>query len=337
MNILVTGAAGFIGFHSCTSLLAEGHTVVGLDNINDYYDVGLKLDRLAQLGIAREEAQVFGTYCSSSTFGESFTFIRVALQDREELPKVFDNHSFDVVVNLAAQAGVRHSIDHPEAYIDGNIVGFLNVLECCRNHQVKKLVYASSSSVYGNSDAVPFTEDQQVDNPISLYAATKKSNELMAHTYTHLFGIETIGLRFFTVYGPWGRPDMAMFLFTKAIIEGTPITIFNDGNLSRDFTFIDDVVTGLERVVTGPYKERSIIYNIGNSKPVQLLSFIETLEKEIGRTAVRKYLPMQDGDVEKTWASTERLKADYDYEPKTLIENGVRVFVAWYLDYYKGL
>jgi UDP-glucuronate 4-epimerase len=241
-KILVTGVAGFIGYHLSNALLARGHQIVGIDNINDYYDINLKYARLKELDIQREDAELF--FKSSTNTSKTFTFVRMNLEDRQALPELFENHKFDLVCNLAAQAGVRYSIENPEAYIDSNITGFLNILECCRNYKVKKLVYASSSSVYGNSDEVPFVETSNVDHPISLYAATKKSNELMAHTYSHLYNIETIGLRFFTVYGPWGRPDMAMFLFTDAIINNRPIKVFNNGDLSRDFTYIDDIVKG---------------------------------------------------------------------------------------------
>lgn len=247
--ILVTGAAGFIGFHLCERLLKQGHRVVGLDNINDYYNVDLKYARLKELGILRLEAERFDTIFSSSVYGDLFQFIRLKLEDRQALPELFKTHQFDSVCNLAAQAGVRYSIENPEAYIDSNVSGFLNILECCRHHKVPRLVYASSSSVYGNSDAVPFEETAVVDQPISLYAATKKSNELMAHSYSHLYNIETIGLRFFTVYGPWGRPDMALFLFTKAILNNEPIKVFNEGNLSRDFAYIDDIIEGVENTL----------------------------------------------------------------------------------------
>jgi UDP-glucuronate 4-epimerase len=244
-TILVTGAAGFIGYHLCETMLKVGHMVIGLDNINDYYNVNLKYARLKQLGIAREDAQVFNAISSSDTHGSQMQFIRMHIEDRKALPKLFKEYNFDMVCNLAAQPGVRYSLENPEDYIDSNINGFLNVLECCRHHDVKRLVYGSSSSIYGNSHAVPFSESDNVDKPISLYAATKKSNELMAHTYSHLYGIETIGLRFFTVYGPWGRPDMAMFLFTDAIINGRSIKVFNNGELSRDFTYIEDIVSGV--------------------------------------------------------------------------------------------
>ncbi len=335
-KILVTGAAGFIGFHLCERLVKQGHHVVGLDNINDYYAINLKYDRLNELGISRAAAERFDTMVSSHTYGEQFQFIRLNLEDRNALPKMFETHQFDSVCNLAAQAGVRYSIENPEAYIDSNISGFLNVLECCRHHNISRLVYASSSSVYGNSDAVPFEENATVDHPISLYAATKKSNELMAHTYSHLYNIETIGLRFFTVYGPWGRPDMALFLFTDAILNDQPIKVFNNGNLSRDFTYIDDIIKGVENTLLKPSKEEKLykLYNIGNSQPIQLLSFIEAIEKSTGRASEHIMMPMQAGDVNQTWANVERLKTDYDYQSSTPIETGVEAFVDWYKLYY---
>jgi len=336
-TILVTGAAGFIGYHLCESLLKQGHRVIGLDNLNDYYDVNLKYDRLKVLGVFRFDTERFGSLATSTSFGDQFQFIRLNLEDRKSLPELFKRFQFDSVCNLAAQAGVRYSIENPEAYIDSNITGFLNVLECCRHHNVKRLVYASSSSIYGNSDAVPYLETANVDKPISLYAATKKSNELMAHTYSHLYNIETIGLRFFTVYGPWGRPDMAMFLFTDAILNGEPIKVFNNGHLSRDFTYIDDIIDGIDATLLKPSKDKELykLYNIGNSQPVQLLDFIEAIEKSTGKTTEHIMMPMQAGDVNQTWASVERLKTDYNYTPSTAIENGVEAFVAWYKSYYK--
>jgi len=335
-TILVTGAAGFIGYHLCESLLKQGHRVIGLDNLNDYYDVNLKYDRLKELGVFRFDTERFGSLATSTSFGDQFQFIRLNLEDRKSLPELFKRFQFDSVCNLAAQAGVRYSIENPEAYIDSNITGFLNVLECCRHHNVKRLVYASSSSIYGNSDAVPYLETANVDKPISLYAATKKSNELMAHTYSHLYNIETIGLRFFTVYGPWGRPDMAMFLFTDAILNGEPIKVFNNGHLSRDFTYIDDIIDGIDATLLKPSKDKELykLYNIGNSQPVQLLDFIEAIEISTGKTTERIMMPMQAGDVNQTWSSVERLKTDYNYKPFTAIENGVEAFVAWYKSYY---
>jgi UDP-glucuronate 4-epimerase len=334
-KILVTGVAGFIGYHLSKALLAMGHEIVGIDNINDYYDINLKYARLNELDIKRDEAEVF-LKPSTNTL-KTFTFVRMNLEDRQALPELFGNHKFDLVCNLAAQAGVRYSIENPEAYVDSNITGFLNILECCRNNKVKKLVYASSSSIYGNSAEVPFIETANVDHPISLYAATKKSNELMAHTYSHLYNIETIGLRFFTVYGPWGRPDMAMFLFTDAIINNRPIKVFNNGNLSRDFTFIDDIVKGLINTLLVNSKNKNIykLYNIGNSRPVRLLDFIEAIELNLAVKAKKEMLPMQPGDVNQTWANVSSLINDYSYEPNTSIETGIKAFVDWYKDYKK--
>lgn len=336
MKILVTGAAGFIGFHLSKKLVENGHSVVGLDNINDYYDVNLKYARLKELGILKENASQFLNEVRSST-SDDFVFVRMHLEDIDSLDQLFKAQNFSVVCNLAAQAGVRYSLENPQAYIDSNIQGFINVLECCRKFKVNRLVYASSSSVYGNSDQVPFSETQNVDYPISLYAATKKSNELMAHTYSHLFGLETIGLRFFTVYGPWGRPDMAMFLFTNAIINHKPIKVFNNGNLSRDFTYIDDIVSGIEKTLlkSKPIKKLFNLYNIGNGNPVKLLDFIRAIEKELAIKAQKNLLPMQPGDVERTWADTNTLENDFNYHPSTSIYQGIKNFVDWYKTYYK--
>lgn len=334
-KILVTGAAGFIGFHLCEKLLALGYEVVGLDNINDYYDVNLKYARLQELGIDREPASGFNQYVHSTKYGERFCFVRMHLEDRVELPKLFEKFDFESVVNLGAQAGVRYSIENPMAYVDSNVVGFVNILEACRHHKVMKLLYASSSSVYGNSVDVPFSTDQSVDNPISLYAATKKSNELMAYTYSHLFGIQTIGLRFFTVYGPWGRPDMAMFLFTDAILNDRPIQVFNNGDLSRDFTYIDDIIKGIILIVEDKDQEEKYqLFNIGNSKPVRLLDFIEEIEKATGKQAQRVMLPMQPGDVNQTWADVEGLRQKYGYNPDYSVKEGVQHFVEWYKNYF---
>ncbi|NDI97597.1 NAD-dependent epimerase [Flavobacterium sp. LaA7.5] len=334
MKILVTGAAGFIGYHLSEKLLSLGHTVVGLDNINDYYDVNLKLARLKQLGIEQVEYNVL---LSGSIHNDKFKFIKLNLEDREAINKLFEKEQFDSICNLAAQAGVRYSIENPHAYIESNIVGFINILEACRNYNVKKIVYASSSSVYGLNDKIPFSTDDSVDNPVSLYAATKKSNELMAHTYSHLFGIKTIGLRFFTVYGPWGRPDMAMFLFTDAVFNDKPINVFNKGNLSRDFTYIDDIVEGVVATLlqeNDPNAPLYELYNIGNSQPVKLMDFISEIEKVTGKTAAKNYLPMQPGDVEKTWADTSGLEKTFNYKPSTGIDVGVKEFVNWYRAYY---
>jgi UDP-glucuronate 4-epimerase len=332
-HILVTGAAGFIGFHLTRRLLSRGDTVVGFDNINDYYSVKLKEDRLAQL-----------------TADSRFQFIRGDLADEHAIKNLFSTHSFDAVVNLAAQAGVRYSLTNPQAYITSNLVGFTNILEGCRHAKVRHLVYASSSSVYGANTAMPFSIHQNVDHPLSLYAASKKANELMAHTYSHLYGLPTTGLRFFTVYGPWGRPDMALFLFTKAILEGRPIDVFNEGRMRRDFTYIDDIVEGIIRVTdriatpnnqwTGdrpdpgtsraPYR----LYNIGNNSPVELMHLINTLEKCLGQTARKNLLPMQPGDVPATYADVDDLMRDVGFKPATTIETGVARFVDWYRQYH---
>ena len=338
MKILVTGAAGFIGYHLCEALVKAGHDVIGLDNINDYYDINLKYARLKELGVDKSKAEKFGRLTESTKHNSQMQFIRLNLEDREALAQLFKSIKFDIVCNLAAQAGVRYSLENPNAYVDSNINGFLNVLECCRHHNIKRLVYASSSSVYGNSDAVPFAETANVDHPISLYAATKKSNELMAHTYSHLYQIETIGLRFFTVYGPWGRPDMAMFLFTDAILNNKPIKVFNNGNLSRDFTYIDDIVGGVVNTLLKDSKNASLykLYNIGNGKPVQLLKFIDALEGVLGTVAVKNMLPMQAGDVNQTFADTSALEKEYAYKPKVVVRNGIKEFVAWYKTYYNN-
>ncbi len=333
-TILVTGAAGFIGFNLSKKLLEQGHQVIGLDNINGYYSVQLKLDRLKQLGIT-EVAE--GELVTSKTYNDHFQFIKLDLENRNELPKLFKQFQFDVVCNLAAQAGVRYSIENPNVYVDANVVGFVNLLECMRHAKVEKLVYASSSSVYGLNDKIPFETSDRVDQPISLYAATKKSNELMAYTYSHLYHIQTIGLRFFTVYGPWGRPDMAMFLFTDAILNNKPIKVFNEGKLSRDFTYIDDIVEGVQKTILQdqPNDKLYSLYNIGNGNPVKLLDFIEAIEIVTGKTTQKNMLPMQPGDVEKTWADTADLEKDYQYKPNTPIEHGIREFVEWYNNYYQ--
>jgi len=333
-TILVTGAAGFIGYHLAVTLLKQGHQVIGLDNLNDYYAVQLKLDRLKQLGILEVKP---GQMVESKTHGKQCQFIQLDLADRTELPKLFEDFQFDSVCNLAAQAGVRYSLENPMAYIDSNVVGFVNLMECMRHHGVKKLVYASSSSVYGMNDKMPFETTDRVDHPISLYAASKKSNELMAYTYSHLYDLQTIGLRFFTVYGPWGRPDMAMFLFTDAILNDRPIKVFNEGRLSRDFTYIDDIVKGVENILlkNQPDDKKYSLYNIGNGSPVQLMDFISAIEDKIGKTAQKNMLPMQPGDVEKTWADTSDLEKDYRYKPNTPIKVGIEKFVNWYSTYYK--
>ncbi len=332
-RVFVTGAAGFIGFHLSRRLLKEGCHVTGIDNLNHYYDVGLKEARLEKL-----------------TPLENFSFFKTDLSDREGLKKVFKNREFDVVVNLAAQAGVRYSIENPHAYIDSNIVGFVNLLECCRHNDVKHLVFASSSSVYGANTKMPFSVHHNVDHPVSLYAATKKANELMAHTYSHLYGLCCTGLRFFTVYGPWGRPDMALFLFTKAILEKKPIKVFNHGRMQRDFTYIDDIIEGVVRIMgrlpepdptwsgddpdPGTSYNRYKIYNIGNNNPVELMEFISTIEKVLGRKAKKEFLDLQPGDVPATYADIDDLIKDVGFKPKTPIETGIKRFVSWYKEYY---
>ncbi|WP_029032959.1 NAD-dependent epimerase [Salinimicrobium terrae] len=335
-KILVTGAAGFIGFHLVKKLLNLDYEVVGIDNINDYYDIDLKYDRLKELGIDRKAAENFHEKVQSK-HQLGFTFIRVNLEDRGYLPKLFAENNFEQVCNLAAQAGVRYSIKNPEAYVDSNVVGFLNLLECCRNHKIKHLIYASSSSVYGQNEKVPFSVEDNVDHPVSLYAATKKSNELMAHTYSHLYDIKTTGLRFFTVYGPWGRPDMAMFLFTDAMVKKKPIKVFNNGDLERDFTYIDDIVEGIIKIIQPENensKARYSLYNIGNSKPVKLMDFIREIERQLGVEAQMDMYPMQPGDVNRTWADVESLKEDFGYNPNTPVSTGVKNFIEWFRKYY---
>jgi len=321
-KILITGAAGFIGFHLSKKLLEHGATVIGFDNLNDYYDPNLKLDRLE---ILKKH--------------ENFIFIKGDLADNKTVVELFKNYHPEIVVNLAAQAGVRYSIENPRTYIESNVMGFLNILEACRHYSVKHLLYASSSSIYGNQKKTPFSVSDHVDNPISLYAATKKSNELMAFTYSHLYDIPTTGLRFFTVYGPYGRPDMAYFGFTKKIINGKPIQIFNNGDLYRDFTYIDDIIQCVENILICPPK-RDVskppykLYNIGNNKPEQLMCFVETLEKIIGKEAQKEFLPMQPGDVYQTCADVSELINDFDFKPNTTIEEGLQKFVDWYLNFY---
>ncbi len=336
MKILVTGAAGFIGYHLVKTLINDNHEVIGLDNINDYYSTNLKFDRLKDLGINKDSAKDFLNLNGSNLF-QKFKFIRMNLEDRDNLPKLFKDQKFDVVCNLAAQAGVRYSIENPETYIDSNLVGFLNILECCRNHNIKKLVYASSSSVYGDNEKTPFEEIDNTDKPISLYAASKKSNELMAHSYSHLFKLNTIGLRFFTVYGSWGRPDMAYYLFADAITKDKAIKVFNNGDLSRDFTHIDDIVIGVKSAILSdsPNKKLYELYNIGNNKPVVLTKFIESIEKYLGKKAIKKILPMQDGDVKKTWASISKIKKDYNFQNNVSLDKGIKEFINWFKVYHK--
>lgn len=334
-NVLVTGAAGFIGFHLADRLLKDGCQVIGVDNMNDYYDVSLKKDRLAILSNHK-----------------GFSFFQTDLSDQKGLEKIFAENQVDVVVNLAAQAGVRYSLTNPQAYVDSNLVGFVNILECCRhNKSVKHLVFASSSSVYGANTKMPFSIHHNVDHPVSLYAASKKANELMAHTYSHLFGLSCTGLRFFTVYGPWGRPDMALFLFTKAIVTNEPIKVFNHGNMKRDFTYIDDIVEGIVRVMAKPpqpdlnwdsnspdpgtsyvnYK----VYNIGNNQPVELMKYIEVIEEALGKKAEKIFLDLQPGDVPATYADVDDLIKDVGFKPSTSIEDGIQRFIKWYKEYYR--
>ena len=349
MKILVTGTAGFIGFHLARQLLQRGNIVIGIDNINDYYDAELKYARLNECGISRDAENWNKT--QQSKIYPGYKFIRMNLEDINEIEKLFRSEDFDIVCNLAAQAGVRYSLENPQAYISSNIVGFMNILEACRHNNIKHLVYASSSSVYGSSSKMPLSTTDNVDHPISLYAATKKSNELMAYTYSHLFGLPTTGLRFFTVYGPWGRPDMAPILFADAISKGKPIKVFNHGNLERDFTYIDDIVEGVIKILDNPPLKGSDIqpqatsirkpdqipykiYNIGNSAPVNLISFIETIEMELGIKAIKEFLPMQPGDVLKTYADVSELKTDFGYEPETSLEKGIESFIKWFRSYY---
>ncbi|PQJ72080.1 NAD-dependent epimerase [Polaribacter butkevichii] len=338
MKILITGAAGFIGFHLSKRLLAKGHVVVGIDNINDYYDVNLKYARLKELGIIRGQAEKFLNKSTGDLFNDAFQFVRMNLEDRENLPILFKDNKFDVVCNLGAQAGVRYSIENPETYIDSNVVGFLNILECCRHYKIKHLLYASSSSVYGQNKKIPFSTSDNVDYPISLYAATKKSNELMAHTYSHLFGIPTTGLRFFTVYGPWGRPDMAPILFADAISNNRAIKVFNNGNMRRDFTYIDDIISGIEILLANapkkinekpPYR----ISNIGNGSPESLGDFIKAIEVSLGVEAKKEYLPMQPGDVPQTWADITEIEK-LGYKSTTGINEGVKKFIVWFSEFY---
>ena len=336
MKILVTGAAGFIGFHTCLKLVSQGHEVYGIDNINDYYDPKLKFDRLNALGFNEVESKLFKNEVKSAKFN-SLLFSRIDLVDHESINNLFKQEQFEVVCNLAAQAGVRYSIENPKAYIDSNISGFLNILEGCRNHKVKHLVYASSSSVYGENKKVPFETTDNVDHPISLYAATKKSNELMAHTYGHLYEFKTTGLRFFTVYGPWGRPDMAYYLFAEAISNDQPIKVFNNGEMERDFTYIDDIVNGVTKIIEKNIdsREHHKIYNIGNNKTESLEDFITTIEQAIGKEAIKEMYPMQQGDVLKTFANVDELIKDYVYCPSTDINDGIKKFINWFNTYNK--
>lgn len=317
MKILVTGAAGFIGAALSLSLLERGEEVIGVDNLNDYYDVNLKYARLARL-----------------VPHKNFKFVQINIADRDAMEQLFATEKFELVVNLAAQAGVRYSITHPHVYAESNLVGFLNILEGCRQNKIEHLIYASSSSVYGANSKLPFSTDDKVDNPVSFYAATKKANELMAHSYSHLYGFSTTGLRFFTVYGEWGRPDMSPFIFARQIMAGEPINLFNYGNHRRDFTYINDIVNGVLHIIDKPAKSPYQIYNIGNNQPVELLTFVETLEKHLGKTAAKNLLPMQAGDVLDTYADVSDLIHDFDYSPNTPLELGLEQFANWYKSFF---
>ena len=349
MKILVTGTAGFIGFHLAKKLLERGDEVIGLDSINDYYDINVKYGRLTETGIEKEKIE-YAELVQSSKY-PNYKFVQLNLEDRKAVLELFEKEKFDKVVNLAAQAGVRYSIENPFAYIESNINGFINILEGCRHNNVKHLAYASSSSVYGLNEQMPFSTSSNVDHPMSLYAATKKSNELMAHTYSHLYNLPTTGLRFFTVYGPWGRPDMALFLFTKAALEGKTIDVFNNGNMLRDFTYIDDIVEGVVRVTDNPAKSNPNwngknpdpstssapykIYNIGNNNPVKLMDFIEAIEKTLGKKIEKNLMPLQPGDVPATYANVDDLVEDLHYKPETPVQKGIDNFVEWYREFFK--
>ncbi|MCG2590423.1 NAD-dependent epimerase [Rhodohalobacter sulfatireducens] len=337
MKILITGTAGFIGFHLTRRLLEENHQIVGLDNINDYYDVGLKKDRLKETGIV----EIKENELVKSSIDDNYRFIKTDLQNREVVEQLFESERFDAVINLAAQAGVRYSLENPHTYVESNIVGFLNILEGCRHTDVSHLMYASSSSVYGSNKEMPFKTTDNVDHPVSLYAASKKSDELMAHTYSHLYDIPTTGLRFFTVYGPWGRPDMALFLFTKAMIEGRTIDVFNHGDMARDFTYVDDIVEGMKRLLhkapsksseksTAPYQ----LFNIGYGSPVNLMDFIHEIEKNLEIEAEKNFMDIQPGDVPKTWADVEPLNNLTGFRPQVSVREGVKKFINWYKKYY---
>lgn len=348
MKILITGVAGFIGFYLSEYLANRGDEIIGLDNINDYYDVSIKYGRLKSLGIEKSDIE-YNKLILSSKF-RNFSFIKLNLEDKENIEKLFKKENFDKVINLAAQAGVRYSLINPQAYINSNITGFLSILECCRNYEIKHLTYASSSSVYGLNEKQPFSSKDNVDHPVSLYAASKKSNELMAHTYSNLFGIPTTGLRFFTVYGPWGRPDMALFIFTKAILENRPIDVYNYGKMERDFTYISDIIQGIVKVNDNPPKGNKNwnsknpdpssskapykIYNIGNSKPVELMSFVKTIEEELGIKAHINLLPIQPGDVPATYADVTDIAETLGYKPEVSVKEGIRNFINWYKEFY---
>lgn len=345
--VLVTGVAGFVGFHTAKKLHELGYFVVGVDIVNDYYDVNLKIDRLRELGVEFKNDLFFNEKTS-----ENFKFYQIDLTDKNALINLFDQYKFDVVINLAASAGVRHSITHPHDYLQNNVIGFMNILENCHKHQIKHLVYASSSSVYGLNTHFPFSVNDNTDHPMSIYAATKKSNELMAHAYSSLYSLPTTGLRFFSVYGPWGRPDMALFIFTQNILKGLPIDVYNNGEMMRDFTYVDDIVNGIYNVMLSPPTsnpdwnsfDKTTIYessapykvmNIGNNNPINLLEFIEEIEKNLKRTAVKNYLPMQIADVPSNVADVQILMENYNYKPSTNVKDGIKKFIDWYLQYYK--
>jgi UDP-glucuronate 4-epimerase len=348
-KILITGTAGFIGFHLANQLIHKGWDIIGLDTINDYYDPELKYSRLKYAGINKDDI-AYNQVVKSNKYN-NYSFIRLDLEDRDAIESLFENEKFDHVCHLAAQAGVRYSIENPYAYIDSNIYGFMNIIEGSRHHKVKHFTYASSSSVYGINEEMPLSTHKSVSHPISLYAASKRANELIAHSYAHLYHLPSTGLRFFTVYGPWGRPDMALFLFTKAIIEGKPIKLFNNGDMVRDFTYVDDIVEGVDRVINSipegdeewsginpdpanskfPYK----VYNIGNSSPIKLTEFVDAIENKLGKKAIKEYLPMQKGDVYKTFSDVSDLEKELNYKPQTSVEDGISNFIDWYLEYYQ--
>jgi UDP-glucuronate 4-epimerase len=334
-KILVTGVLGFIGYHLTKKLLSEQYNIIGIDNINGYYNVKQKLDKLPLLGV--DDANPWPNILFQSRIYKSFKFGKVDITDRFQIEELFRKHKFDIVINLAAQAGVQYSIQNPHSYIENNVTGFINLIEAAKTNNAKHFVYASSSSVYGNRDDVPFYETDNVDLPISLYAASKKANELIAHTYSHLHNLKTTGLRFFTVYGPWGRPDMAPFIFTKNIIEDKEIRVFHKGNLERDFTYVDDIINGIFRVIHEKPNVEYLynIYNIGNSQPVNLMNFIKTIENKLDKKAIIKYEPLREGDVIKTYASISKLNSDFGYIPKIDINSGISSFIDWYINYYR--
>ena len=336
-TILVTGAAGFIGYHLANKLVKLGHHIVALDNLNNYYDKQLKLDRLKELGFLKNDVEKYNSLVKSSIYNDKISFINIDLSDSKTLYDLFKIFNFQIIYNLAAQAGVRYSLDNPKVYIQSNINGFFNLIDIARKNNIERFIYASSSSIYGNETQTPFNENFKVDKPISLYAASKKTNELIAHAYTHLYKMETIGLRFFTVYGPWGRPDMAYYLFTDAVTKNNPIKVFNNGNLMRDFTYIDDIIDGLVLTLLkkSKSKKKYKLYNLGFGKPINLLKFIQIIEDETGKTTDKIMMPMQKGDVEKTWADTTEFNSDYGFKPKVNLNFGVKKFVEWYNSYVK--